>query len=75
MILMPGKGRSIFTEDKEEMDWLKYFYDEAAKGAKRARVRMPKFNQFWDKNQLIEMKVNKKIRNLFAMLLSVKIQL
>lgn len=59
-LLMPGKGRSIFTEDKEEMDWLKYFYDEAAKGAKRARVRMPKFNQFWDKNQLIEMKVNKK---------------
>lgn len=59
-LLMPGKGRAIFTEDKEEMDWLKYFYDEAAKGGKRLRIRMPKFGQFWEKNELIEMKPNKK---------------
>lgn len=57
-LLMPGEGRKIFTEGKEEMDWLKYFYDQAAEGAKRARVRMPNFQQFWQKNELIEMKPN-----------------
>ncbi|MCL6414716.1 molybdopterin guanine dinucleotide-containing S/N-oxide reductase [Aestuariirhabdus sp. Z084] len=59
-LLMPGKGRDAFREGKDEMAWLKYFYEEAAKGGKRARIRMPKFGQFWDKNELIEMKPNKK---------------
>lgn len=58
-LIKPG-GRDVFTDGKSEMDWLKGFYDQAKKGAVKARVRMPKFGSFWNKNELIEMKVNKK---------------
>ena len=53
-------GREIFTEGKDEMSWLKGFYDSAKKSGKSARVWMPKFGKFWNDNQLIEMKSNKK---------------
>ncbi|MEL7290660.1 MAG: molybdopterin guanine dinucleotide-containing S/N-oxide reductase [Pseudomonadota bacterium] len=58
-MIKPG-GREVFTEGKQEMDWLKEFYEAAQKGARAARIRMPRFGQFWDENQLIEMKFNKK---------------
>ena len=58
-MLKPG-GRKVFTEGKSEMEWLKGFYEVAQKGARSQRIRMPKFNQFWAKNELIEMKPNKK---------------
>ncbi|NOH34613.1 molybdopterin guanine dinucleotide-containing S/N-oxide reductase [Vibrio chagasii] len=58
--LIKAGGRDVFTEGKDEMAWLKGFYDEAQKAGKKARVRMPKFGKFWDDNQLIEMKFNKK---------------
>ncbi len=58
-LLKPG-GRKVYSEGKSEMDWLKGFYEEAQKGARSQRIRMPKFNQFWTKNELIEMKFNKK---------------
>ncbi|KXF82280.1 molybdopterin guanine dinucleotide-containing S/N-oxide reductase [Enterovibrio coralii] len=58
-MLRPG-GKDVFTEGKDEMEWLKGFYDEAQKAARSARIRMPKFNKFWADNELIEMKFNKK---------------
>lgn len=57
--LKPG-GHAAFTEGKSEMEWLKSFYETAQKSGRSARVRMPNFGQFWETNQLIEMKVNKK---------------
>lgn len=58
-LLKPG-GRKVYTEGKEEMDWLKEFYDAAQKGARAQRVAMPMFNQFWQENKLIEMRKNDK---------------
>ncbi|SON49878.1 molybdopterin guanine dinucleotide-containing S/N-oxide reductase [Vibrio tapetis] len=58
--LLKAGGRDVFTEGKDEMAWLKGFYETAQKGGRSARVRMPKFGKFWDDNQLIEMKFNKK---------------
>ncbi len=58
--MIKAGGREVFTEGKSEMDWLKGFYDAAQKGGRSARVRMPKFGKFWDDNELIEMKFNKK---------------
>lgn len=58
-MLRPG-GRDVFTEGKDEMGWLKGFYDEAQKAARSSRIRMPQFNKFWKDNELIEMKFNKK---------------
>ncbi|KHT57936.1 trimethylamine N-oxide reductase I catalytic subunit [Photobacterium gaetbulicola] len=58
--LLKSGGRDVFTEGKDEMAWLKEFYDAAQSGARASRIRMPRFNQFWDKNELIEMKFNKK---------------
>ncbi|UJF17770.1 trimethylamine-N-oxide reductase 2 [Vibrio sp. SS-MA-C1-2] len=59
-LLKPGQGRDVFTEGKTEMDWLVGFYETAQKGARKQRIRMPNFGQFWKKNELIEMKINKK---------------
>ncbi|KJY74700.1 molybdopterin guanine dinucleotide-containing S/N-oxide reductase [Vibrio nigripulchritudo] len=53
-------GKDVFTEGKDEMGWLKSFYETAQKAGRTARIRMPKFGQFWSKNELIEMKFNKK---------------
>lgn len=58
-LLKPG-GRKVYTEGKEEMDWLREFYDAAQKGARAQRVSMPQFNQFWQANKLIEMRNNEK---------------
>jgi len=58
--LIKAGGRDVFTEGKDEMAWLKGFYNAAQKNGRSARVRMPNFNKFWGENQLIEMKYNKK---------------
>ena len=58
-LLKPG-GRKIYTEDKEEIDWLKEFYDAAQKGGRAQRVAIPMFSQFWQENKLIEMRQNDK---------------
>ncbi|WP_159566595.1 trimethylamine-N-oxide reductase 2 [Budvicia diplopodorum] len=58
-LLKPG-GRKVYTEGKEEMDWLREFYEAAQKGARAQRVNMPQFNQFWQANKLIEMRDNEK---------------
>ncbi|GKX54439.1 trimethylamine N-oxide reductase I catalytic subunit [Leminorella grimontii] len=58
--LLKAGGRKVFTEGKEEMDWLKEFYDAAQKGARAQRVAMPMFSQFWQENKLIEMRKSDK---------------
>ena len=54
--LLNAGGREVFTEGKNEMEWLRGFYDEAQQAARNLRIRMPRFNQFWEKNELIEMR-------------------
>ncbi|VFS49154.1 Trimethylamine-N-oxide reductase 2 precursor [Budvicia aquatica] len=58
--LLKAGGRKVYSENKEEMDWLREFYDAAQKGARAQRVNMPQFNQFWQANKLIEMRNNEK---------------
>ncbi|EEV8179975.1 molybdopterin-dependent oxidoreductase [Escherichia coli] len=58
-LLKPG-GKEIYTEGKDEMAWLKFFYDAAQKGARAQRVTMPMFNAFWQQNKLIEMRRSEK---------------
>ena len=58
-LLKPG-GKEIYTEGKDEMAWLKFFYDAAQKGARAQRVTMPMFNAFWQQNKLIEMRSSEK---------------
>lgn len=58
--MIKAGGRDVYTEGKTEMDWLKGFYETAQKGGRAARVRMPNFGKFWEANELIEMKFNKK---------------
>ena len=42
-MLKPG-GKAVYTEGKDEMAWLKQFYDVAQKAARAQRVAMPQFN-------------------------------
>ncbi|RJT26243.1 trimethylamine-N-oxide reductase 2 [Buttiauxella izardii] len=58
-LLKPG-GKAVYTEGKDEMGWLREFYDAAQKGARAQRVNMPQFSVFWQANKLIEMKRNPK---------------
>ena len=58
-MLKPG-GKAVYTEGKDEMAWLKQFYDAAQKAARAQRVAMPQFNAFWQQNKLIEMRENEK---------------
>lgn len=58
-MLKPG-GKAVYSEGKDEMAWLKQFYDVAQKAARAQRVAMPQFNAFWQQNKLIEMRENEK---------------
>lgn len=44
--------RSYFTEDKEEMDWLRQFYQTAQDQSDATGVEMPDFEAFWDKGYI-----------------------
>ncbi|EOQ32456.1 trimethylamine-N-oxide reductase 2 [Citrobacter sp. KTE32] len=44
-MLKPG-GKAVYTEGKDEMAWLKQFYDAAQKAARAQRIAMPQFNAF-----------------------------
>lgn len=56
--LLKAGGRAIYTESKDEMEWLADFYKEAQKSGRQNRVTMPNFSQFWQQNKIIEMKPN-----------------
>lgn len=51
-----------FTENKSEMDWLKGFYQTAFDAARKNRVLMPKFEQFWQENKPITFKASEKAK-------------
>ncbi|WGE57798.1 trimethylamine-N-oxide reductase TorA [Actinobacillus equuli] len=51
-----------FTEGKSEMDWLKGFYQTAFDAARKNRVLMPKFEQFWADNKPITFKATEKAK-------------
>lgn len=52
----------VFTENKTEMDWLKSFYQSAFDSARKNRVIIPKFEQFWDDNKPITFKATEKAK-------------
>jgi biotin/methionine sulfoxide reductase len=39
--------RSEFTEDRDEMDWLRHLYDVSRQQAAQSQVEMPDFETFW----------------------------
>ena len=43
-----------YSEGRTEMQWLKFFYDDAQQTARQLRVTMPQFQQFWDANKVFE---------------------
>lgn len=43
-----------FTEGKTEMRWLEGIYEAGLAAARQQRIRMPRFQQFWDENQVFE---------------------
>ena len=51
-----------FTENKSEMDWLKEFYQVAYDSARKNRVTMPRFEQFWQDNKPITFKIGEKAK-------------
>lgn len=38
-----------FTEGRDRMGWIKYFYEESFKKAEKSGVKMPSFEEFWEK--------------------------
>lgn len=41
-------AKDAFTEGKDEMGWIKSFYDDAAKQGESKNISMPDFDSFWD---------------------------
>ncbi|VEI45559.1 trimethylamine-N-oxide reductase 2 [Actinobacillus equuli] len=56
------------------MDWLKGFYQTAFDAARKNRVLMPKFEQFWADNKPITFKATEKRKNGYVMKNSVTIR-
>ncbi len=51
-----------FTENKSEMQWLQAFYQTAFETARKNRVLMPKFEQFWQENKPLSFKAGEKAK-------------
>lgn len=43
-----------YSEGRTQIGWVKHFYDQAAEVAQAQRVRMPRFQQFWEDNAIIK---------------------
>lgn len=43
-----------FTEGREELDWLRCFYDAARSEAAARKLAMPEFDSFWNREQYVE---------------------
>jgi len=43
-----------YTEGKDELDWIRSFYAEAAKQAKGMQLSMPAFDNFWNGTGVVE---------------------
>ncbi|WNK20818.1 molybdopterin guanine dinucleotide-containing S/N-oxide reductase [Halomonas piscis] len=48
-----------YSEGRTQMGWIKHFYEQAADVARAKRVRMPRFQQFWEENAIIKNPVDK----------------
>ncbi|AWK89419.1 trimethylamine-N-oxide reductase TorA [Azospirillum sp. CFH 70021] len=46
--------RSAYTEDRDEMQWLKDLYKGATVGARASRVALPPFELFWKSGDYVE---------------------
>jgi biotin/methionine sulfoxide reductase len=53
-------GRTRFTEDKSELQWLETFFEMARERGVSQHVELPDFSAFWEANELIEMPENAK---------------
>lgn len=51
-----GVGQQ-FTEGRNNMQWLEFFYSQAMADAKSRGIAMPPFREFWDKGEILEFKV------------------
>ncbi|WP_032092832.1 trimethylamine-N-oxide reductase TorA [Necropsobacter rosorum] len=56
-----GAGE-LFTENKNEMQWLQEFYQTAFDAARKNRVLMPKFEKFWQENKPLTFNAGEKAR-------------
>ncbi|PNK60167.1 trimethylamine-N-oxide reductase TorA [Psychrobacter sp. FDAARGOS_221] len=52
-----------FTEGRDEMAWLAHFYNQAQSAARQQRIPMPKFVQFWARNEVYTNPVTEKGKN------------
>ncbi|WP_017431062.1 molybdopterin guanine dinucleotide-containing S/N-oxide reductase [Vreelandella jeotgali] len=48
-----------YSQGRTPIQWLKHFYDQAAEVAQAQRVRMPRFQQFWEDNAIVKNPVDK----------------
>ena len=39
---------NLFTENKSELDWLKYLWNESIKVSEEMNLKLPEFNKFWE---------------------------
>lgn len=51
-----------FTEEKEELEWIKDFYEVAKKGALAKKIEMPLFEDFWKDNKPYEFPVTEEAK-------------
>ncbi len=40
--------KNLFTENKSELDWLKYLWNESIKVSEEMNLKLPEFNKFWE---------------------------
>ncbi len=55
-----------YTEGKSQMDWIKSFYDQAAKQAAAKKLPMPSFDEFWNKNEPVFFPITQEGRDFIA---------
>lgn len=55
-------AEELFTEGKDEMQWLQEFYQTAFEASRKNRVLMPKFEQFWEENKPLTFTANEKAK-------------
>ena len=51
-----------FTDNKSELDWLRYLWDESKKVSEKTHLKLPNFDQFWKEGfYQVQIKKHKKI--------------
>ncbi len=52
-----------FTEGRDAVGWVKFFYEDALEQAKKRNIPMPDFDTFWNKEFLLEFKTADKAKS------------